>query len=335
MGYTTASSFENAYSTLHATFAAGRTKDLRWRKWQLKQCWWMVSENEEAIISAIYSDLHRPTFETYAVDLLAIKTDILDGIKNLEKWTADVPVNGAGFIFGTLGGAKVHREPLGVALIIGAWNFPIALALQPLFAAITAGCCAIVKPSELAPATEKLLVELIPKYLDQDAVRVVTGGPADTARILERRFNVIFYTGSSKVGKIVAAAAAKTLTPTVLELGGQNPAIVTASADVDLAAKRIASSKYLNAGQICLSTNHVFVDPSIHDVFVERVRLWFDKFMSGGVDNFTRIINENNHKRLMKQLEATKGNVVYKGKNDQSDKLLYPTVVTEVKLSGE
>jgi aldehyde dehydrogenase (NAD+) len=110
---------------------------------------------------------------------------------------------------------------------------------------------------------------------------------------------------------------------------------VTASADVDLAAKRIASSKYLNAGQICLSTNHVFVDPSIHDVFVERVRLWFDKFMSGGVDNFTRIINENNHKRLMKQLEATKGNVVYKGKNDQSDKLLYPTVVTEVKLSGE
>jgi aldehyde dehydrogenase (NAD+) len=334
MGHTTTVEFEQAYSTLFNTFASGKTRDLKWRKWQLKQCWWMVEDNEDAIISAIHKDLHRPAYETYAVDLLAAKRDILDHIKNVEKWTADTPIN-AGLIFGTLGRARTHKEPLGVALIIGAWNFPFALIVQPLVAAIGAGCCAILKPSELASATEQLFADLVPKYLDQDAVRVVTGGSNEMSLILEHRFNVILFTGSNKVGKLVAAAAAKTLTPTVLELGGQNPTIVTKSADVDLAAKRVASSKYLNAGQICLTCNHVFVDPSIHDRFVERLAYWFEKFMNGSTDDFSRIINENHYKRLMKQLEATKGKVVYGGMNDESDKLVHPTVVVDVTMSGE
>jgi aldehyde dehydrogenase (NAD+) len=230
----------------------------------------MIEDNEEAIISALHQDLHRPAFEIYSADLFGMKSDILEHIQHLEKWTADITPD-AGFIFGTLGGVRVRREPLGVVLIVSAWNFPFLLLLQPLFPAIAAGCCVLLKPSELAPVTEQLLVTLVPKYLDQDAIRIATGEAENMTHILEHRFNHIFFTGSGTIARFVAAAAAKTLTPTTLELGGQDPAIVTASADINLAAKRIASSKYQNAGQICLTANHVFVDSVVYDQFVDRV----------------------------------------------------------------
>jgi aldehyde dehydrogenase (NAD+) len=334
MGYTTPAEFENAYKTLFKTFSTGKTKDLKWRKWQLKQLWWLVADNEEAFIQALKEDLNRPAFETSHADLLGMKMDILEHIENLEKWTADARPD-AGFIFGKLGGARIRKEPLGVALIIGAWNFPLLLLMQPLIPAIAAGNCVMLKPSELATATEKLLVELVPKYLDQDAIRIVTGGPADTGRILEHRFNHIFFTGSSKVARFITAAAAKHLTPTVLELGGQGPAIVTASADVDLAAKSIALSKYQNAGQICLSTNHVFVDPKIHDEFVLRLEYWFDQFVGDAPDSFTHIVNERNYDRLTNMVEATSGKIVYSGKNDKKTRYMHPTVVIDITLKGK
>jgi len=156
----------------------------------------------------------------------------------------------------------------------------------------------------------------------------------DMKNILDHRFNHIFFTGSNTIARYITAAAAKHLTPTVLELGGQGPAIVTASADVDLAAKRIASSKYMNAGQICLSTNHVFVDPKVHDLFVKRLGFWYDKFLNGSTQDFCRIINERNYDRLMKQLDGTEGRVAYGGKENRMDKLIYPTVVVDIKLSG-
>ena len=155
--------------------------------------------------------------------------------------------------------------------MIGTWNFPFVLALAPVLAAISAGNCVVIKPSELAVTSQTLLAKLVPQYLDQSAIRLVTGGPAETGRILERKFNHIFFTGSSTIARHITSAAAKHLTPTVLELGGQGPAIVTGSANIDLSAKRLALSKVLNAGQICLSANHVFVDPAIHDQFVERL----------------------------------------------------------------
>jgi len=177
MGYTSPQEFEASYSTLFKTFSTGKTKDLKWRKWQLKQCYWMIEENEDLIVSSLKEDLNRPAYETYAADLQGMKKDILETIQNLEKWTAERSVEGAGFVFNTLGGAKIRREPLGVALIIGAWNFPWVLLIQPMVAAIAAGCCVMVKPSEVASATERAVAELVPKYLDKDAVRVVTGGP--------------------------------------------------------------------------------------------------------------------------------------------------------------
>jgi len=262
--YTSAEQVEEGYTTLFRTFSTGRTKNLAWRKWQLKQCWWMMEDNEAEILSALKKDLNRHDFESHAADLLGMRQDILEHIKHLEEWAADSKPD-AGFIFGTLGKATIRKEPLGVALIIGAWNFPFLLLLQPMLGAIAAGCCVMLKPSELALASQALLVDLIPRYLDTSAIRIVTGGPQETGKILELRFNHIFFTGSGVVAKYVTAAAAKHLTPTVLELGGQGPAIITKSANVDLAAKRVAYGKFLNAGQICLTVNHVFAEPEIYD----------------------------------------------------------------------
>lgn len=229
----------------------------------------------------------------------------------------------------------MRKEPLGVALIIGAWNFPFLLILQPMLAAIAAGCCVMLKPSELAEASQALLVSLIPRYLDPSAIRIVTGGPAETGRILEHRFNHIFFTGSSKVARFITAAAAKNLTPVVLELGGQGPAIVTSSANVDLAAKRIAYGKFLNAGQICLSINHIFADPVVYDELVERLSFWFAKFLNGSNDGYCRIINERNFDRLTSLLDKTQGKIVCGGKRDRSSCFLEPTVVRDITISGK
>lgn len=239
-------------------------------------------------------------------------------------------------VTGTLSKARIRKEPLGVALIIGAWNFPFTLLLSPMVAAISAGCCVMLKPSELAISSQNLLSKLIPKYLDQNAIRIATGGPVETARILEHKFNHIFFTGSNKVARYITAAAAKHLTPTVLELGGQGPAIVTSSADIDLAAKRIALGKFLNAGQICLSINHVFVDPLVHDEFVQRLGHWFDIYLKGPKgDHITKIVNERNYDRLVSLLEKSDGKVAYGGKMDREQKFMAPTVVTGISMKGE
>ncbi|KAH0536207.1 hypothetical protein FGG08_006915 [Glutinoglossum americanum] len=332
--FTTPEQFEDAYTTLFKTFDTGKTKSLAWRKWQLKQCWWMIVENEDRIAKALKADLNRPEFESYAADIRGMKLDILEHIEHFEEWAAD-EIPDAGFLFGTLGRARIRKEPLGVGLIIGAWNFPFIVVFSPLYAAISAGCCAIVKPSDLSLASQDLIAELVPKYLDPEAIRVVTGGPQETSRMLERKFNHIFFTGSNKIATHITAAAAKHLTPVVLELGGQGPAIVTSTADIDLSAKRIAYSKHINAGQVCVSTNHTFVHPDVHEKFVERLGYWSDKFSGGPSAEITHIINEKNFDRLNGLLDKTNGEVVYSGKKERGDKLFGPTVVTGVTTSGK
>ena len=332
--YTASEHFDNAYPTLQKTFKSGKTKSIAWRKWQLKQIWWLVADNEDAMVKALHRDLHRHDFESYYTDIGVVKQDILVHLKNFESWAAD-EIPDAGLLFGTLCGARIRKEPLGVALILGTWNFPFVLCLGPLIAAVSAGCAVLVKPSEVAPASQDLIAELIPKYLDQEAIRCVIGGPKETGLILERRFDAIFYTGSTKVGKIVSQAAANNLTPVVLELGGQAPCIVTPSADIDHAAKRITFSKFLNSGQICLSANHIFVDPSVHDKFVERATYWLDQYLKGdGKDQEARIVNERNYDRLVGLLNQSGGNIAYGGEKSRENKYIQPTIVTDVNMQG-
>lgn len=293
----------------------------------------MVEDNEKAILEALNKDLGRHPFESTMTDIAAVKNDVLDHINSLEKWTAD-EFPDAGFFFGKVGKARMRREPLGVVLILGTWNFPIATALQPFCAAIAAGNCIVLKPSEVAQASMRLLEELVPRYLDSSAIRCVTGGPQETSFILEQRFDHIFFTGSDKIARIVAQAAAKNLTSTTLECGGQNPTIVTKTANLDLAAKRIAHSKLMNAGQICLSANHIFADPAIHDELLERLKSWNDKLYKGNESQMPHIVSEKHINRLQNLLDTTEGHVEYRSPIDKHSKSFGPTIVTNVTMEG-
>lgn len=249
--YSTFEDVTTAHTRLVNTFASGKTKSLRWRLWQLKQFWWMINDNEEAICRVGAMDVNRPDFESLIVESNTMKFQIMDHIEHLEEWTADDPVPEVDFVLRTLGNARVRKEPRGVALILGAWNTPIHITLGPAVAAVAAGCCVLIKPSEVAVAAQNLMADLVAKYLDPEAIQLVTGGVPETTKILELKFGHIWQVGSTKIGKVVAAAAAKTLTPTVLELGGLGPAVVTGKVDPDLAAKRVAWGKTINGGQLC------------------------------------------------------------------------------------
>lgn len=331
--YETAEEIQIFHSTLVSTFQTGKTKDIAWRKWQLKQLWWLVEENEQAIVDAIQGDLNRPGFETYLTDLAGIRKDILYHLENIDTWTADEPL-GDGFLARQLGVAQIRKEPLGLVLIIGAWNFPVLLVLQPLIAAITAGCCAVIKPSELTTACQNLLRDLVTRYLDPTAIRVVCGGVDETTKLLELPFNHVFFTGSANVGRHVCAAAAKHLTPVTLELGGQCPAVIGKSADLERAAKAIAYAKFLNAGQICLSVNHVFVDPAVHDEFVEKLQGWSGQFLHGERKITTAIVNQQHLDRLTGLLQQTNGKIVCGGIEKDELCRMEPTVVTDLDMKG-
>lgn len=292
----------------------------------------MIEDNATKIMEALKSDMNRSYFETYASDIASVKDHIQFILKHLDDWAEDEPID-AGFILGTLGKARIRKEPLGVALIIGTWNFPFLLVFAPMLAAIAAGCCVMLKPSEITSSSERLVVEMVSTYMDPLAVQVVTGGVKETKFMLGHKFDHIFYTGSNKVAPFITAAAAPHLTPTVLELGGQGPAIVTSTADVDMAAKRVAYSKALNAGQVCLSTNHVFADPLIYDDFVQRLAFWNDEFLSQGDGEIASCVNEQNFDRLDRLLGSTDGTISYGGRRDRITRSFTPTVVTNVSLT--
>lgn len=326
--YSTEVEIDTSIATLRDTFRSGRTKDVRYRKWQLKQLYWLVSDNRADFINALQRDLGRPEFET-RLNLKSLEDEILYHIKHVDEWArGETPQSG--FLFTKIGTTHIRHEPRGLVFIIGPWNFPDALTLIPLAAAISAGCTVLIKPSEMAANIAELLVHLVPNYLDPSAYSVVTGGASETQYMLSHKFDHVFFTGSTPVARHVALAAAKHLTPTVLELGGQCPAIITKTANVDLAAKRVASVKFLNAGQICLSVNHVFVHPAVHREFVDRVKHWNNQFTANGKeDSMCTIINERNHARLEGLLEKTNGQIVYGGINPDRKGLKFKSTVVD------
>ncbi|KAF2012918.1 hypothetical protein BU24DRAFT_494834 [Aaosphaeria arxii CBS 175.79] len=325
--------FNVTYKTLRQTFSSGRTKDLKWRTWQLKQLFWLLDENESAFIDSLHEDLHRHAFESLMADINEAKTHLFYALENLQKWAAGSAPPDAGFVYGTLGKAWIRKEPRGLALIIGAWNYPISTLITVAIAAISAGNAVIMKPSEMASATEQLLATLVPKYLDNTAIAVLCARPEDMAHILEYQFDFIFYTGSTRVGRIIASAAAKHVTPVALELGGQAPAIVTKNANLDLAAKRLVNAKLVNLGQICICVNHVFADPEIYDEFNARLVHWANVLLESGTDTLARIINERHFDRVQSLLLKTEGKISFTGTHDRRKKLIYPTIVTGVKVT--
>ncbi|XP_063720111.1 aldehyde dehydrogenase family 3 member B2-like [Symsagittifera roscoffensis] len=221
----------------------------------------MIRENADEIADAIQKDLGRCKSETAVFDLDLLEADINEAIKNLHYWTKPEYVTKS--LMYTVMSCYVHREPLGVALIIGAWNYPIQLVVLPLIGAIAAGNCAVLKPSEISKNSAELIANLIPKYLDNECFKVVCGGVDETTELLEQKFDKIFYTGNNTVGKIVMTAAAKHLTPVVLELGGKCPVYVADDADLKISANRLVWAKMLNCGQTCVAPDFILCSDKI------------------------------------------------------------------------
>lgn len=324
---------EDLVARLRSTFDSGRTRDLDWRRAQLRALSQMLTENEDALVGALAEDLGKPRFEAWAGDVASSASEADHLRKHLGSWAKDssarLPLP---FMPGR---ASIRHEPRGVVLVVAPWNYPVYLLATPLAAALAAGNAVVCKPSELAPATSALITKLAGEYLDPSAIAFVEGGVEETTALLEQKFDHILYTGNGTVGRIVASAAARHLTPITLELGGKSPAIVDRDANLKQAASRIAFAKWSNAGQTCIAVDHVWVHHDVQDEFVERLatevreRYGDDPKQS---PDFGRIVNERHTARISALISGGGyDEVAFGGDVDLENRYVAPTVLTGVK----
>ncbi|KAJ3646381.1 hypothetical protein Zmor_023971 [Zophobas morio] len=317
-------------ATLRNSYSSGVTKNVTFRLNQLKALLRLYEENASQIVAAVAQDLRKPKNETLLSEVDYLKNDVLNMIYNLSSWTE--PEKPEKTLINMMDEVLLLSEPYGVVLIIGAWNYPIQLVFAPLSGAIAAGNCAIIKPSEISPASSKLIAELVPKYLDNDCYKVVEGGVAETTALLNLRFDYIFYTGSTHVGKIISEAAAKHLTPITLELGGKSPAYVDDSVDIEIAANRVLWGKCVNAGQTCIAPDYLLCTKSVQEKFIEAAKKTLSQFYGEKIKqspDFARIVSDGHFKRVMKLMDGTK--IAYGGDHDSEERYIQPTIVVDVK----
>lgn len=251
-------------------FRSGRSRPLKFRLQQLEALRRMMQEREKDILSAVSADLGKSELNAYSHEVITVLGEIDLVLEKLPEWVAPEPAKKN--LLTMMDEAYVQPEPLGVVLIIGAWNYPIVLTIQPLIGAIAAGNAVIIKPSELSENTAKVLAKLLPQYLDQDMYVVINGGVPETTELLKQRFDHILYTGNTAVGKIVMEAAAKYLTPVTLELGGKSPCYIDKDCDLDIACRRIAWGKYMNCGQTCIAPDYILCEPSLQSQVVQKIK---------------------------------------------------------------
>lgn len=308
-------------------FNSHATKDLNFRKNQLKKLKQLVKDNEKLLYEAIYKDFGKSEFETFATEISFIYNDIDYYIKNLNSLAK--PKNVTTNIVNQLGSSKIINDPLGNCLIIGAWNYPYQLTLTPTIAAIAAGNTCIIKPSELPENTMKAMAKIINENFNPEFLFVVDGGVEETTEILKLRFDKIFFTGSPRVGKIVYKAAAEHLTPVTLELGGKSPAFITQNADLQVAARRLVWGKFINAGQTCVAPDYFYVKENIKDKFVKilieeiKKRNYYHD-----AEHYCKIINVRNFDRLEKMIDREK--VIFGGETNREKRYIAPTILDNV-----
>lgn len=323
---TIATGVADTVTRLRKTFATGRTRDIDWRRTQLHRLEQLMTENEAQIADALATDLDRKPFEAWLADSAGTAAEARYAAKHVKKWTrrrhrllelAQLPGRG-----------WVEYEPYGTVLIIGAWNFPFYLTLGPLVGALAAGNTVVLKPSEIAPASSRLMAELVPRYLDTEAVAVVEGDGAVSQELIAQGFDRVMFTGGTEIGRKIMAGAAEHLTPVTLELGGKSPCIVAADADIDVAAKRIAWTKLLNSGQTCVAPDYVLADATIRDELVAKIGEAITGFRSEEPHGM-KIVNERQFTRLTSYLTATKGAVALGGGTDAATLRIEPTVIVD------
>ncbi|WP_257144064.1 aldehyde dehydrogenase [Bacillus sp. AFS002410] len=312
-----------------AYFQTGITKTPKYRITQLKKLYKSIVENEEEIKQALKQDLNKSDFEAYMTEIGFTLKEISEAIKKIEKWMKPKKVKTPITHFGTKG--YIYREPYGVTLIISPWNYPFQLAMAPLIGAIIGGNTAVIKPSELTPNTSKIIRKIIKELFDEDYITVVEGGIAESTLLLQQKFDLIFFTGSVQVGKIVMEAASKNLTPLILELGGKSPTIVHSDANIQIAAKRIVWGKFTNAGQTCIAPDYIYVHDSVKQEFInalknEIVHFYNDKPLLN--NDYSKIISDRHFNRLVDFLKN--GQVVHGGDYDLLTHKIEPTLITDI-----
>ena len=319
---------------LRHSYISGLTRPLSWRQQQLQQLTALLNDHEQALLQALEQDLGKSAAEGWLTEIGFLHSDIKHTLKHLRKWMQPRKVSQP--LMAWPGKSFLQPEPLGVVLIIGAWNYPLQLLLSPMVAALAAGNCVVLKPSELAPNTATLLARLIPDYLPSEAVQIVTGGAETAQELLAQRFDHIMYTGGGRVGRIVMKAAAEYLTPVTLELGGKSPAVVLADADLKTTARRIAWGKWLNAGQTCIAPDYVLVQDSAKDALVDELRAAIEDFFgtdASEAEDYGRIVNEQHWQRLVDYLDD--GSVAHGGDHDREQRFIAPTLLTDVAVDSK
>ena len=318
------------YDQQRSFFDSGSTQSYAARHHALIQFDRALRRYENRIVTALYQDFQKSEFESFTTEFSMLYQEIRHAKKHLKKWMRPQPI--ATNWINWPARSAILREPLGVNLIIGAWNYPVLLLLQPAVSAIAAGNTAVLKPSENAPAVAAVLEEMINTNFDPGHLVVVQGDAPATQKLIALNWDHIFYTGSTRVGRIVYEAAAKNLTPVTLELGGKSPAIITASANIELTAKRLIWGKFLNAGQTCVAPDYVLVHQSVQQRFIDACLSELKRSdYSLGQNHYCQIINHKHFDRLLALLNPDK--VIFGGQYDRETRFIAPTLMTEVTLA--
>ena len=313
-------------------FKTQQTKNIKFRKMYLEKMKDLIIKHEDLLYEAIYKDFGKSKFDTFTTEISFILNDIDYYLKNLQSLSKPKKVSTN--LVNQLGSSKVYAEPLGCVLVIGAWNYPYQLSLSPIIAAIAAGNCCILKPSEIAENTMKAMSKIINENFPSEYLYVYEGGIDETTELLKLKFDKIFFTGSTKVGKIVYKAAAEHLTPVVLELGGKSPVIVTKNANLDVAAKRIVWGKFLNAGQTCVAPDYLLVEEAVQEQFLEMLRKYIQEFKyDADSEQYTKIINQRNFQRLASLIDKDK--IYFGGNLNEEKRYIEPTILNAIDWNDE
>lgn len=310
-------------------FRSGATLDVRTRKANLVAFEKAVLKWEKPLCEALWKDLHKSYEESYIAEVSILLGEIRTHIRNVGKWTRPQRRPTPMKLFPSR--SKIISEPLGTALIISPWNYPVQLLLTPLVGVISSGCTAVLKPSPYVPEVSDVIEKMIRDTFPEEYVAVVQGDRDVNTALLEQRWDMIFFTGSPSFGRAVMAAAAKNLTPVVLELGGKSPCIIDKDADIEVAAKRVAWGKSLNAGQTCIAPDYLMLHKNIKDKFLSELEKAFGELLGDDPqksEHFVRIVNDAAFERLKGYLAD--GEVVFGGKTDKSERYFSPTVLDHV-----
>ncbi len=323
---------QNIFAEQREFFFSEQTKPLKFRIKQLKKLKKTLLDNEKYLYEAIYKDFGKSKFETYATELSLIYSELNIAIKKLSKWMK--PKKKRTNLANLPGKSYIIPEPLGVSLVIGAWNYPYQLSLIPVISAIAAGNTVIVKPSELSKNSSAVMAKILNRKFIPEILYVTEGGVKETQDLLKLNFDKIFFTGSVPVGKIIYKEAAKNLTPVTLELGGKSPTFVLKGANIKMTAKRIVWGKFLNAGQTCVATDYVLVDKSIETEFLKEIKkqiiIQFPS-METLPENYVQIINLRNFDRLLKLIKPKQ--IYVGGTFDKSKRIIHPTILHNISFN--